>query len=104
MGGFLQTAAASTLRNFAMNDNKIADADRQDLLAFLSSNSEYAPASGEIVGILKQMGDEMTADLKEIIAAEEASVKTYDELMAAKKKEVNALTKTYDELMAAKKK
>jgi len=93
MGGFLQTAAASTLRVFAMNDNKIADADRQDLLAFLSANSEYAPASGEIVGILKQMGDEMSADLKEAVDAEAAAVKSFDGLIAAKKKEVNALTK-----------
>merc|ERR1719410_106655 len=97
MGGFLQTAAASTLRVFAMNDNKIADADRQDLLAFLSAGSDYAPASGEIVGILKQMGDEMSADLKEAIDAEAAAVKSYDELMAAKKKEVNALTKMIEE-------
>merc|ERR1719410_1593548 len=97
MGGFLQTAAASTLRVFAMNDNKIADADRQDLLAFLSAGSDYAPASGEIVGILKQMGDEMSADLKEAIDAEAAAVKAYEELMAAKKKEVNALTKMIEE-------
>merc|ERR1719223_108274 len=97
MGGFLQTAAASKLRTIAMNDNKIADADRQDLLAFLSSNSDYAPASGEIVGILKQMGDEMSADLKDAMDTEAAAVKSYDELMAAKKKEVNALTKMIEE-------
>merc|ERR1719331_2797085 len=97
MGGFLQTSAASVLRNFAMNNNKIADADRQDLLAFLTSNSDYAPASGEIVGILKQMGDEMSADLKAAIDAEAAAVKAYEGLMAAKKKEVDALTKMIEE-------
>jgi len=97
MGGFLQTKAASVLRSFAMNSNKIADADRQDLLAFLTANSDYAPASGEIVGILKQMGDEMSADLKEAVDAEAAAQKGYDEVMAAKKKEVNALTKMIEE-------
>jgi len=97
MGGFLQTTAASTLRNFALNTNKIADADRQDLLAFLSANSDYAPASGEIVGILKQMHDEMSADLKDSIASEAAAVKAFDALVAAKKKEVNALTKMIEE-------
>jgi len=97
MGGFLQTKAASVLRSFAMNTNKIADADRQDLLAFLTANSDYAPASGEIVGILKQMGDEMSADLKEAVDAEAAAQKGYDEVMAAKKKEVNALTKMIEE-------
>jgi len=97
MGGFLQTAAASTLRNLAMNDNKIADADRQDLLAFLTTNSDYAPASGEIVGILKTMGDEMSADLKDAVDSETAAVNSYDGLIAAKKKEVNALTKMIEE-------
>jgi len=97
MGGFLQTKAASVLRTFAMNSNKIADADRQDLLAFLTANSDYAPASGEIVGILKQMGDEMSADLKEAVDAEAAAQKGYDEVMAAKKKEVGALTKMIEE-------
>jgi septal ring factor EnvC (AmiA/AmiB activator) len=97
MGGFLQTSAARVLRNFAMNNNKIADADRQDLLAFLSTNSDYAPASGEIVGILKQMGDEMSADLKAAMDAEAAAAKSFEELIAAKKKEVNALTKMIEE-------
>ena len=40
---------------------QMIDADRQDVLSFLSANSHYASASGEIVGILKQMHDEMSA-------------------------------------------
>merc|ERR1719298_271384 len=59
----------------------------------------YAPASGEIVGILKQMHDEMSADFAEAKAAEEAAIKAYDQLMAAKTKEVNALTKAIEEKM-----
>jgi septal ring factor EnvC (AmiA/AmiB activator) len=94
---FLQTTTASVLKKIIMNDSKIQDADRQDVMAFLTSNSDYAPASGEIVGILKQMSDEMNADLKEATDAEEAAVKSYDELMAAKTKEVNALTKMIEE-------
>merc|ERR1719472_413295 len=39
----------------------------------------------------------MEKDLKEIIAQEEAAIKAYDELMAAKKKEVAALTKAIEE-------
>jgi chromosome segregation ATPase len=94
---FLQTTTANVLKKIIMNDSKIQDADRQDVMAFLTSNSDYAPASGEIVGILKQMSDEMNADLKEATDAEEAAVKSYDELMAAKTKEVNALTKMIEE-------
>merc|ERR1719463_938596 len=71
--------------------------DRKELVDFLQGTNEYAPASGEIVGILKQLKDEMDKDLKGIIAAEEAAIKAYDELMAAKKKEVEALTKAIEE-------
>merc|ERR1719408_662828 len=73
--------------------------DRKELVAFLqgSQSDEYAPASGEIVGILKQLQDEMSADLKELIAAEEAAIKAYEELMAAKKTEVETLTKAIEE-------
>merc|ERR1719333_1496145 len=59
----------------------------------------YAPASGEITGILKTMHDEMTKDFAEEKAAELAAIKAYDELMASKTKEVNALTKALEEKM-----
>jgi len=96
MGSFLQSSSASLLKKIVMNRNMM-DADRQDLLAFLSGSSDYAPASGEITGILKTMGDEMAADLKDAVAKEEEAVAAYEELMAAKKKEVNALTKMIEE-------
>jgi chromosome segregation ATPase len=96
MGNFLQSSSASLLKKIVMNRNMM-DADRQDVLAFLSGSSDYAPASGEITGILKTMGDEMSADLKDAVAKEEEAVAAYEELMAAKKKEVNALTKMIEE-------
>jgi len=95
-GSFLQTSAAGVIRKLAITSN-MDDADRQEIMAFLQSSSEYAPASGEIIGILKQMGDEMTAGLAEATAAEEEALKLYDEMMAAKKKEVETLTKAIEE-------
>merc|ERR1719460_2611621 len=92
-GAFLQTPAASKLLKIAEKRQE------QDLVSFLSQGEGYAPASGEITGILKTMHDEMTADFKEEKAAEEAAIKAYDELMAAKTKEVNALTKALEEKM-----
>jgi len=97
MGGFLQTSTAAMLKKIVMVDDKLMDADRQDVLAFLTAGSEYAPASGEIVGILKQMHDEMSADQADADAKEKASVKSYEALMAAKTKEVNALSKMIEE-------
>merc|ERR1719272_2616219 len=90
-GGFLQTSSAAVLRNLALSQD-IGNADRDVLTAFLTAGDGqgYAPASGEIVGILKQLGDTMNKDLKELIAQEEAAKKDYEELMAAKQKEVDA--------------
>merc|ERR1719326_948406 len=92
---FLQTPAASRLLKIAEKKQE------QELVSFLSgSQSEgYAPASGEIVGILKTMHDEMTADFNEEKAAEAAAIKAYDELIASKTKEVNALAKAIEEKM-----
>merc|ERR1719189_680877 len=66
--------------------------DREMLTSFLSQGQGYAPQSGQIVGILKQMKDTMEKTLAEVIATEEEAIKTYDALMAAKKKEQDANT------------
>jgi len=89
-GAFLQTESATLLKKLVQNDNKLYDIDRQDLMAFLSADSTSA-GSGEITGILKTMGDEMSKDLADMTAEEEGSVKTFDALVAAKTKEVEAL-------------
>jgi septal ring factor EnvC (AmiA/AmiB activator) len=64
------------------------------LVSFLSGtqSTEYTPSGGEITGILKQLNDEMKKDLADATSSEEGAIKTFDELMAAKKKEVAALT------------
>merc|ERR1712156_1285486 len=93
-GSFLQTCYAQLLKNilFTKHDLLMED-DRQDVLSFLSGSGEYAPQSGQILGILKQMDDEMVKGAKEAQDAEDAAIKTFEELMAAKKKEVEALSK-----------
>merc|ERR550532_834167 len=59
----------------------------------------YAPQSGQITGILKQMGDEMSKGLSETMAAEAAAIATYEKLMAAKTKEVEALQASVESKM-----
>jgi len=97
-GGFLQTSAAGVLRRLALSQD-LSNGDRDILTSFLSEGNgqQYAPASGEIVGILKQMGDTMEKDIADLIAQEEAAIKEYEELMAAKQKEVDSLTKAIEE-------
>lgn len=82
-----------------MEKADLPDETRQELLSFLSGKDSdgYAPQSGQIVGILKQMEDEMTKSLDEATAAENAAIKAYDELIAAKTKEVDALTAQIEE-------
>jgi len=98
-GSFLQTSAAQVLRNLVEAKSDITDYQREELTNFLSSSDDYAPASGQITGILKQMTDTMNADLAEATGNEKSAIKAYTELMAAKEKEVNALTKAIEEKM-----
>jgi septal ring factor EnvC (AmiA/AmiB activator) len=101
-GAFLQTRTASVLQHLAKESQKIGDEERDQLLAFLSgSQSEgYAPASGQIVGILKEMHDEFSAALKEETTEENAAIEAYDSLVASKTKEINALTKAIETKMS----
>jgi len=92
-GGFLQTRSASVLRHLSIKVD-LDEEDRQMLNAFLqgSQNSQYSPSSGQITGILKTMSDEMSKSLADATSAEDTAVKGFDELVAAKTKEINALT------------
>jgi len=97
-GGFLQTTAASTLKRITLSDG-VSDSDREVLTEFLegSSSDGYAPASGQIVGVLKQMLDTMSKDLAELTSQEEQSIKDFDALVKAKTAEIEALTKMIEE-------
>ena len=70
-GAFLQTCQGALLKKFSI-DIDMSSADRDVLTSFLSraQRSDYAPKSGEIVGILKQMTDTMEGDLANITATE----------------------------------
>jgi len=94
-GAFLQTNSASVLRQISVSANMIA-ADRDILAAFLSEGENYAPKSGEIVGILKTLHDEMTKDFSDATADETAAVASFESLVASKKKEIDALTKAIE--------
>jgi len=92
-GKFLQTSAenVATLQQLVINMD-MSSTDRDMLTSFLSQGTGYAPASGEILGMLKQMLETMQKELDEITTAEEKSVKDFEALIAAKEKELNANT------------
>jgi len=86
-GAFLQTDAAQLLRNLASSNDQMPE----QIIAFLSSEDGSA-GSGEITGVLKQLGDEMAADLASATKDEEGAITNFNELTAAKTEEVATLT------------
>merc|ERR1719199_1342640 len=93
-GSFLQTRAASVLKQLSITMD-ISSMDRDLITSFLTQGQGegYVPQSGQITGILKQMTDTMEASLATATSEEQAAVKDFNELIAAKTKEINALTK-----------
>merc|ERR1712137_894437 len=52
-----------------------------------------------VLGILKQLNDDMKADLADATSKEDAAISAHEELVAAKKKQVAALTSSIEEKM-----
>jgi len=78
---------------------ELSSADRDQIVSFLSNSqgSEYAPQSGQITGILKQMLETMQADLADATKSEEGSLANFDALVAAKEAEIEAATKAVED-------
>jgi hypothetical protein len=95
-GAFLQayTTEGKILQHL-ITSIKLGEVDRESLTAFLSNSSE-APGSSEILGILKEMKDEMSRDHKDLIETEENAIKTFNDLKSAKNKEIAAATRAIE--------
>jgi len=98
-GSFLQTESANVLRKITISMD-LSDSDRDMLTSFLTVGSGYAPQSGAIVGILKQMEETMAADLSDVTKAEEEAIANYTALVAAKEKEIAANSKAIEDKTA----
>jgi predicted nucleic acid-binding Zn-ribbon protein len=96
--GFLQTKAATIIRSLTVSMD-MSSSDRDLLSAFLSggqSDSEsetYAPQSGEIVGMLKQMKETMEKDLSDATSAEGKAKTDFESMSASKNEQIQALTR-----------
>jgi predicted nucleic acid-binding Zn-ribbon protein len=96
-GSFLQTASAAVLRHL-ITDAGLTDTDHEMLSSFLQGGNAmgqdsdgFAPRSGEITGILKQLKETTENDLKQATEDEDKAKKEYDSLSAAKNQEIDAL-------------
>jgi len=101
-GAFLQTKASAVLRRLSMSSNMdLGDVDRDLLSNFLQGGSQE-PSSGEVLGIMKQMHEEMTKDLASMVSDEEGAVADHESLITAKTKEIKANTKAIEVKMGRK--
>jgi len=95
-GNFLQTAAANTLRKIVVDSVSLSRYNRDTLTAFLSTNAGYAPAGGEILGILRQLQEDMEGTLADITKVEDEAIADVEGLIAAKEKEIAAATEAIE--------
>merc|ERR1719443_1373824 len=94
---FLQAqtmASAARLQKVVDSAMSVDEYQRNLVLSFLSGKQnpfgDYQSSSGEIVGILKAMKDEMDKDLNGAISDEEKAASGFAELSSAKKEEISA--------------
>merc|ERR1719446_233668 len=91
MGSFLQMPKESLSRvaKVARVSSSVDADERETLLALLQGKQnpfgDYSAQSGEIVGMLKAMKDEMDKDLNGMIGDEEQAAAAFEELSASKK-------------------
>merc|ERR1719247_3759406 len=98
MGGsaLIQMTGGDRLKKIVESRPNVDEQDRRNVMAFLQENGDYAPASGQIVGILKGMKDDMEAELKEPIATEEKAIAGFGDLKASKEKEIEMATEAIE--------
>merc|ERR1719281_880433 len=98
MGGasLMQLPGAGVLKKIVQSAPSLATMDRRNVLAFLEQSGDYVPQSGQIVGILKSMKDDMEASLKEGTADEERAIAGFADLKASKQKEIEVATEAIE--------
>jgi septal ring factor EnvC (AmiA/AmiB activator) len=96
----LQTnGVTSALEKVMSKASMLSFTDKNTVEAFLQAgnNEAYAPQSGEIVGILKQMEETMTKELEEATTNENGAIADFNELVAAQNKAIQAATDSIEE-------
>ena len=92
---FLQTTGASVLQRLSLSAD-MTSRNRDLLASFLSSGSV---PSGQVLGMLKQMKEDMGSDLKDMQTAEKKRLAEHLSLMEAKQKQQEVAMKAMEEKM-----
>jgi uncharacterized coiled-coil DUF342 family protein len=93
-GSFMQTPAASSLRNLVLTRASLDRYARDTLVEFLSvsHSAHYTPVSQEVIGIISQLQADMEKELEAITKVENDAITTHEGLVSAKEKEIAAAT------------
>merc|ERR1719214_80957 len=96
---FIQSSKAAVAR-VVKAATSVDDYEKSEIMGLLQGKqnpfSDYSAASGEIVGMLKAMKDEMDKDLNGAVGDEEAAAAAFEELAAAKKAEISAASEAIE--------
>jgi len=98
MGGasLMQLPQAGMLRKLAESSPSLDPMDRKNFVAFLEQSGDYVPQSGQIVGILKSMKDDMEKSLADANADDAQAKAGFAELKASKEKETELATEAIE--------
>jgi chromosome segregation ATPase len=94
---FIQTPVAQLLQGLLATGKPVKGYDRDALASFLQEGDQTED-SNEIVGILEQMKEDMTADLKAMDEAEVNAIAQFEALSNAKNKQILAANQAIEEL------
>merc|ERR1719301_184874 len=96
---FIQQSKAAVARvvKAVSSATSVDEYEKSEVLDLLQGKQgEYATGSGEIVGMLKALKDEMDKDLNGAVGAEETAQTGFEELAAAKKDEIAAASEAIE--------
>merc|ERR1719355_320611 len=90
----MQMPNSNRLAKIVQNAPNVDSYDRDSVVAFLEQKEggDYAPQSGQIVGIMKQMLEEMQAGSAEADSEEAKAAAAFADLSASKTKEIQVAT------------
>jgi len=93
---FLQSSEALVVQRLVLSAPGVSGFDQEEVLGFLQGKASSG-SSGEIVGILEQMQENMEADLTEATEQEAAGLADFNGLIAAKNKEIASATSAIED-------
>jgi len=97
---FMQANTAGVARlTRVVQASNVDEFDRTEVLDLLQGknpNGDYSARSGEIVGILKAMKDEMDKDLNGAVSEEESAQSAFEGMSDAKKSEIGAASEAIE--------